>query len=183
MLRQLFILNVRQNPIRWFHFGSDSRSADYCASPSRDAPAGFPESVETSVWDLKWVTPVTDRIGVRRHCAGHESRRSDSGCCRSPLGHRHPESRQAYVWADCLIGETRRLHSKPRSMSGVAIFLLLFHLLWFANRAALEAMDQSLPPRPALFLRLMLILKPSRFRQLFSNLWVTYPHTRTPFRP
>jgi hypothetical protein len=36
-------------------------------------------------------------------------------------------------------------------------------------------MDQSLPPRPALFLRLMLILKPSRFRQLFSNLWVTHP--------
>jgi hypothetical protein len=26
--------------------------------------------------------------------------------------------------------------------------LLLFQLLWFANRAALEAMEQSLPPRP-----------------------------------
>ena len=58
--------------------------------------------------------------------------------------------------------------------------LLLFQLLWFANRAALEAMDQSLPRRPALFLRLVLILKPSRFRKLFSNLWVTPPHTTTP---
>src|SRR6266849_6100515 len=36
-------------------------------------------------------------------------------------------------------------------------------------------MDQSFPPRPALFLRLMLKPKPSRFRQLFSNLWVTHP--------
>src|SRR6266849_2145470 len=42
-------------------------------------------------------------------------------------------------------------------------------------------MDQSLPPRPVLFIRLMLILKPSRFRQLFSNLWVTHPHTTTPY--
>jgi hypothetical protein len=61
--------------------------------------------------------------------------------------------------------------------------LLLFHLPWFASWAALEAMDQSLPPRPALFLRLMLILKPSRFRQLLSNLWVTHPHTTTPYHP
>jgi hypothetical protein len=36
-------------------------------------------------------------------------------------------------------------------------------------------MDQSFPPRPALFLRLMLILKPSRFRQPFSKLRVTHP--------
>jgi len=121
MLRPLSILNVRQNPIRWFHFGSDYRSADYCASPSRDAPAGFPESVEASVWDRKWVTPVTDRIGVRRHSAGHESRRSDSGCCRSPLGHRHPESRQADVWADCLIVETA-IALIDLSMSVTAMF-------------------------------------------------------------
>jgi hypothetical protein len=32
---------------------------------------------------------------------------------------------------------------------------------WLANRAALEAMDQPFPPRPALFLRLMLMTKPS----------------------
>ena len=57
----------------------------------------------------------------------------------------------------------------------VDAILLLFHFRWFANGAALEAMDQSLPPRPALLLRLMLILKPSRFRQLLSNLWVTHP--------
>src|ERR1700738_3140013 len=63
-----------------------------------------------------------------------------------------------------------------RSMS----ILLLIHLLWPANRAVLEAIDQSFPPRPALFIRRMLILKPSGFRQLFSNLWVTHPHTATP---
>jgi hypothetical protein len=61
------------------------------------------------------------------------------------------------------------------------IFYLLFDLLWFANRAMLEPMDQSLPPRPALFLRLMLILKPSRFGELFSDLWVTHPHTKNLF--
>ncbi|SRR5713101_2017696 len=36
-------------------------------------------------------------------------------------------------------------------------------------------MDQSFPPWPALFLRPMLILKPSTFRKLFSKLWVTHP--------
>src|ERR1700757_3431474 len=36
-------------------------------------------------------------------------------------------------------------------------------------------MDHPFPPRPALFLRLMPILNPSMFRQLFSNLWVTHP--------
>jgi len=41
-------------------------------------------------------------------------------------------------------------------------------------------MDESSPPRPALFLRLMLILQPSRLCQLFSNLWVTDPHTAIP---
>ena len=47
--------------------------------------------------------------------------------------------------------------------------LLLFHLLWFANRAALEAMDQPLPPRPVLFLGLMLILKPSSSENFFRT--------------
>jgi hypothetical protein len=69
------------------------------------------------------------------------------------------------------------------SIQTQAIILLLFHLLWPAKRAALEAMDQSFPPRPVLFIRLMLILKPSGFRQLFSNLWVTHPHTATPYHP
>src|SRR5262245_33866579 len=36
-------------------------------------------------------------------------------------------------------------------------------------------MDQPSPPRPALFLRFMLILQPSRLCQLLSNLWVTQP--------
>jgi hypothetical protein len=58
--------------------------------------------------------------------------------------------------------------------------LLPFRLLCFAYRATLEAMDQSLPPRPSLFVRLVFIQKPSSFRQLFSNFWVTHPHTATP---
>jgi hypothetical protein len=70
--------------------------------------------------------------------------------------------------------------SKPLSMREIAISYLLLHLFWFADRAALEAMDQSLPPGPALFLRLMLILQPSRLGQLFSNFWVTYSHSKTP---
>jgi len=63
----------------------------------------------------------------------------------------------------------------PVVRGGVGTILLLFFLLWLANRAALQAMDQPFPPRPALFLRLMLMLTPSRFKQLFSNLWVTHP--------
>jgi hypothetical protein len=63
----------------------------------------------------------------------------------------------------------------PVVRGGVGKILLLFFLLWLANRAAVQAMDQPFPPRPALFLRLMLMLKPSRFKQLFSNLWVTHP--------
>jgi hypothetical protein len=65
-----------------------------------------------------------------------------------------------------------------RPIKGVERNLLLSHLFWFADRAALEAMDQSLPPGPGLFLGLMLILQPSRLGQLFSNFWVTYPHTK-----
>jgi hypothetical protein len=69
--------------------------------------------------------------------------------------------------------------SAPTRMACVQAILLLFFLLWLANRAALQAMDQPFPPRPALFLRLMLMLKPSRFKQLFSNLWVTHPILQT----
>lgn len=46
----------------------------------------------------------------------------------------------------------------------IANCIALFHLLCFANRAALEAVDQPLPPRPALLIRLMLKLKISGFR-------------------
>ena len=53
--------------------------------------------------------------------------------------------------------------------------LFLFFLLWLANWAALQAMDQPFPRWPALFLTLMLKLSPSRCKQLFSNLWVTHP--------
>ena len=49
----------------------------------------------------------------------------------------------------------------------LALMIIALSLRWLANRAALEAMDQLVPPRPVLFIRLMLILKPSRFRQLF----------------
>jgi hypothetical protein len=38
-------------------------------------------------------------------------------------------------------------------------------------------MDQPLPPRPALFLNLVVMSKPFRFGQLFANLWVTHSHT------
>jgi len=68
-----------------------------------------------------------------------------------------------------------------RSITEVADILLLFDLLWFANRTMLEPMDQSPPPRPALFLRLMLVVKPSRFGELFSDFWVTHPHARNLF--
>jgi hypothetical protein len=70
--------------------------------------------------------------------------------------------------------------SSSLSIREIAISYLLLHLFWFADRAALEAMDQSLPPGPALFLRLMLKLQPSRLGQLFSNFWVTYSHNTTP---
>jgi hypothetical protein len=42
-------------------------------------------------------------------------------------------------------------------------------------------MEQSLPPRPGLFFRLVLEVKPSGFRQLFSSLWITHPHTLDPY--
>jgi len=53
----------------------------------------------------------------------------------------------------------------------ISDFIFVF-LRWLANRAALQAMDQPFPPRPALFLTLML---PSRSKQLSSNLWITHP--------
>jgi hypothetical protein len=62
----------------------------------------------------------------------------------------------------------------------LVLMIIALLLRWLANRAALEAMDQLLPPRPVLFIRLVLILKPSRFRQLFSNLWVTHPILHPP---
>jgi len=40
--------------------------------------------------------------------------------------------------------------------------LFLFFLLWLANQAALQAMDQPFPPRPALLRQLMLMLNPTR---------------------
>ena len=55
--------------------------------------------------------------------------------------------------------------------------LLLFFFTRLASWTALEAMDQPSPPWPALFLRLMLIVQPSRLRKLFSHLWVTHPIT------
>jgi hypothetical protein len=57
--------------------------------------------------------------------------------------------------------------------------LLLLYLLRFANRVPLEAMDDRSPPRPTLFLRLMIQIHPSRFGHLLSNLWITYPHSTT----
>jgi len=53
--------------------------------------------------------------------------------------------------------------------------LLIGCSCWLAKRAGFEAMDQPSPPRPALFLGLMLVLKPSGFRQLLAKLWVTHP--------
>jgi hypothetical protein len=55
--------------------------------------------------------------------------------------------------------------------------LLPFNLLGPANWTALETMDHSSPPRPALFLSLMLKEPISRFSQLFSNFWVAHSHT------
>lgn len=63
----------------------------------------------------------------------------------------------------------------------LAKVLSLDCLLGLANRAPLEAMDQSFPPRPALFLGLMLILEPSSLRQFLSKLWVTYPMLQPPW--
>jgi len=57
--------------------------------------------------------------------------------------------------------------------------LLSFYLLGPANWATLEAMDHSSPPGPALFLRLMLKVRISRFSQLFSNFRITHPILRT----
>src|SRR5262252_3709566 len=59
----------------------------------------------------------------------------------------------------------------------------LFYLLWLASWTTLEAMKQAFPPRPALFLRLMLILPPSRVSQLFPDLWVTHPIATGPLPP
>jgi|SRR6516162_1454711 hypothetical protein len=56
----------------------------------------------------------------------------------------------------------------------ISDFIFVF-LRWLANRAALQAMDQPFPPRPALFLMLMLKLNPSRSKQLLSNLRLTHP--------
>ena len=66
--------------------------------------------------------------------------------------------------------------------SAVAVRAECTDLLTAIN-GALQSMDQSFPPRPVLFIRLMLVQKPSGFRQLFSNLWVTNPHTATPYHP
>ena len=66
-------------------------------------------------------------------------------------------------------------------MSEVAIFYYSLTFSGLQIGQMLEPMDQSLPPRPALFLRLMLILKPSRFGELSSDLWVTHPHTKNLF--
>ena len=46
-----------------------------------------------------------------------------------------------------------------------------------ANRAALQAMEESFPERPALFFDFVL---PSRSEDLFSNLWIADPHRTTP---
>ena len=50
--------------------------------------------------------------------------------------------------------------------------------LWPASRTGLQVMDQPFPPRPALFLNLVVMSKPFRFGQLFANLWVTHSHTK-----
>jgi hypothetical protein len=63
-------------------------------------------------------------------------------------------------------------NSKPVN-AGCFIALAFLRL---ANLTGLEMMDQSLPPRPALFFGLMLELKPSGFRQLFSSLRIAHPH-------
>ena len=56
---------------------------------------------------------------------------------------------------------------------------LTFSILRFglANRAALQAVDESFPERPALFFGFVL---PSRSKHLFLNLWIADPHTTTP---
>jgi hypothetical protein len=136
------------------------------------------------VWLRKWTIPPRRRSIRARQSTTSFSSSSASNLWSTSRPRAHP----------------RRSSNRPRSCAGTDLtlsgdtlktsvnkwsrdILLLFHLPWFANRAALEAMDQSLPPRPVLFLRLMLILKPSRFRQLLSNLWVTHPHTTAPYHP
>src|SRR5215469_17476194 len=55
------------------------------------------------------------------------------------------------------------------------VHVLVGHRCWLAKRAGFEAMYQAFPPGPALFLALVLVLKPSGFRQLLAKLWVTHP--------
>ena len=58
---------------------------------------------------------------------------------------------------------------------------LTFSILSFdlrsAKRAALEAMDEFFPERPAFFFDFVL---PPRSKQLFANLWIADPHVATP---
>lgn len=44
----------------------------------------------------------------------------------------------------------------------------------------LQAMHEPFPPRPLLLLKFVLLMKPSGFKQLFSKLRVTDPHTGPP---
>jgi hypothetical protein len=87
------------------------------------------------------------------------------------------QERRIALKLDCIsdsqAGRDHAMNQGPALILGW--ILLLFFFLWLANRAALQAMDQPFPPRPALFLRLMLMVNPSRSKQLFSNLWVTHP--------
>jgi hypothetical protein len=66
----------------------------------------------------------------------------------------------------------RALRSKPGPMRRP------FLSLWLANRALLQTWITRFPPLPVLFLNLVLMFKPARFKQLFAKLWVTDTHTR-----
>jgi broad specificity phosphatase PhoE len=59
----------------------------------------------------------------------------------------------------------------------------LLQLLWPANRAVLEEVDESFPKWPVLLVGHVLVLKKPGFRQLFSNFRVAHPHTTIPQDP
>lgn len=62
------------------------------------------------------------------------------------------------------------------SASGLGFDVIVGYRFWPTKRAGLKAMDQPFPVRPALFLGLVLVLKPPGFRQLLASLRVTDSH-------
>jgi len=62
------------------------------------------------------------------------------------------------------------------SVPGLRFDVIVGYHFWPTKRAGLEAMDQPFPERPALFLGLVLVLKPPGFRELLARLRVTDSH-------